>query len=132
VIEEYIRQIDQLLSTSEEVLRVEILRYSIRETELERVLHYRYRVRMRDGGTFDMVERLVEVQWVLDITKYRHHWQDGAGHLVKRWDNAPHHPQLNTFPHHLHQGAANRVVDHPPVNGLDTLRCILESYRDAS
>ena len=132
MIEEYIRQIDQLLSTSEAVVGVQILRYTVRQTELERVLHYRYRVRMRDGAALDIVERVVEVQGVLDITKYRHHWQDAAGQLVKRWDNAPHYPQLVSFPHHLHQGPSNQVLEHAPINGLDTLRCILGSFADVS
>ena len=25
-----------------------------------------------------------------------------AGHLILRYDNAPHHPEVGTFPHHKH------------------------------
>lgn len=24
--------------------------------------------------------------------------------LITRWDNAPHHPEIETFPHHIHEG----------------------------
>ncbi|MHA1973669.1 MAG: toxin-antitoxin system TumE family protein [Candidatus Hodarchaeales archaeon] len=33
---------------------------------------------------------------------YSYHWQDEAGKLLIRWDNAPHHKTLKTYPHHKH------------------------------
>ncbi|RJS73950.1 hypothetical protein CW696_00340 [ANME-2 cluster archaeon] len=38
----------------------------------------------------------------IEISKYSFHWQDMAGNLICRWDNAPHHPELDNFPHHIH------------------------------
>ncbi|MCS4541564.1 MAG: YcfL family protein [Euryarchaeota archaeon] len=38
----------------------------------------------------------------LQVQKYRFHWQDINGKLKKRWDNAPHHRELPTFPYHMH------------------------------
>jgi hypothetical protein len=72
-----------------------------------------------------MTERVLEVQGTLEMTKYRHHWQDGNGVLIKRWDNAPHYPAIDTFPHHLHDGAADCVVSHQAISGLEALRRIL-------
>lgn len=34
---------------------------------------------------------------------YSYHWQKNTGELIIRWDNAPHHKELNTFPHHRHK-----------------------------
>jgi hypothetical protein len=34
--------------------------------------------------------------------KYSFHWQDKSGALRSRWDNAPHHRNIITFPHHRH------------------------------
>ena len=34
--------------------------------------------------------------------KYAYHWQDGGGNLIIRWDNAPHWPDIRTYPHHVH------------------------------
>ena len=34
--------------------------------------------------------------------KYFYHWQDKSGSLLSRWDNAPHHSDLISFPHHRH------------------------------
>ena len=37
-----------------------------------------------------------------DHRKYAFHWQSSNGDLIIRWDNAPHFPDLLTFPHHKH------------------------------
>lgn len=34
--------------------------------------------------------------------KYRYHLQASDGRLVSRWDNAPHHLQISSFPDHRH------------------------------
>jgi hypothetical protein len=125
MIEEYLRNIDELLSTSAAVSDVEVVRRSLRDTDLEKVLNYRYRVTLVNGGLIEMTERVLEVQGTLAVTKYRHHWQDSRGRLLKRWDNAPHYPVIETFPHHLHDGAEDYVVRHPAITGLEVLHRIL-------
>ena len=35
---------------------------------------------------------------------YSFHWQKETGELINRWDNAPHHNDIKTFPHHQHTG----------------------------
>jgi hypothetical protein len=125
MVEEYLRQIEELLSTSPAVRDVELVRRAVRNTGLEKVLNYRYRITLADGGFVEMTERVVEVHGMLEMTKYRHHWQAGNGALLKRWDNAPHHPAIDTFPHHLHDGAEDLVVSHQAITGLEALRRIL-------
>lgn len=34
---------------------------------------------------------------------YSFHWQQSDSKLIMRWDNAPHHTQISTFPHHVHK-----------------------------
>ena len=36
------------------------------------------------------------------ITDYRYHYMGTDNRLIFRYDNAPHHPEINTFPHHKH------------------------------
>jgi hypothetical protein len=36
------------------------------------------------------------------LVKYKYQWQSPEGNLLKRWDNAPHHKEINTFPDHVH------------------------------
>ena len=125
MIEEYLQQLDELLSVSPAVRDVEVIRRSQRDTEWEKVLHYRYRILLTDGGLVEMSERLVERRGMVTTTKYRYHWQDKHGHLLKRWDNAPHHPEIETFPDHLHDGAEEQVVSHTSITGLEVLQQIL-------
>jgi len=126
MIEEYLRRLDELLSVSPFVRAVEVVRRSIRDTEFEKVLHYRYRVLLTNGDFVEMTERVLEAQGTLEVTKYRYHWQDCNGLLMKRWDNAPHYRAINTFPHHLHDGSEDHVVSHPAMTGLEALQQILE------
>lgn len=84
MIEEYLRQVDELLSASPAVRDAEIIRRTFRDTEWEEALHYRYCVFLTDGGLLEMSERIVEMRGMMITTKYRHHWQDGNGHLRKR------------------------------------------------
>jgi Family of unknown function (DUF6516) len=127
MIEAYLQGIDALLSASPLVRDVEIVRRAIRDTEFEKVLHYRYRVLLANGDFIEMTERVLEAQRRLEVTKYRHHWQDRHSRLLKRWDNAPHYPAIDTFPHHLHDGTEDYVVPHPAITGLEVLQYILET-----
>ena len=126
MIEAYLRRLDDLLSTSALVRDIEIVRRSIRDTEFEKVLHYRYRVLLANGDMVEMTERVLEAQGALEVSKYRDHWQNRQGLLIKRWDNAPHYRAIETFPHHLHDGAEDHVVRHPATTGLEVLQQILE------
>ena len=125
MIQEYLGQIDELLTTNSAVNDVAIVRRSIRDTDTEKVLNYRYRVTLADGSLVELTERVLEAQGILEVTRYRHHWQDADGHLIKRWDNAPHHPTVDTFPHHLHDGAEDSVASRPPITGFEVLQRIL-------
>ena len=37
-------------------------------------------------------------------SKYSYHWQTRTGEMLLRWDNAPHHSEISTHPHHKHDG----------------------------
>ncbi|OGC07662.1 hypothetical protein A2526_00010 [candidate division WOR-1 bacterium RIFOXYD2_FULL_36_8] len=36
--------------------------------------------------------------------KYRYHWQKKDASFIARWDNVPHHKEIQSFPFHLHEG----------------------------
>ena len=38
----------------------------------------------------------------MDERNYSYHWQNGNGDLIIRWDNAPYHPEVISYPHHKH------------------------------
>ncbi|MEL7663225.1 MAG: DUF6516 family protein [Methanosarcina mazei] len=59
------------------------------------------------------------------LAKYRYQWQSPQGNPVKRWDNAPHHKELDTFPHHVH--GPEEVRPSPPVDLNSILEEIINS-----
>jgi len=44
--------------------------------------------------------------------KYSFQWQYLSGNRIARWDNAPHYPNLPTFPHHVHLANGDVVESH--------------------
>lgn len=60
------------------------------------------------------------------VIKYSFHWQKDNGQLIKRWDNAAHHPEIETYPHHLHDGAEDVVFAYQPVSFEEILQIISE------
>ena len=55
--------------------------------------------------------------------KYRYHLQTSSGELVSRWDNAPHHPTVPTFPDHRHDDQG-QVHPTSPMNVPDVLDAV--------
>lgn len=41
---------------------------------------------------------------------YSFHFMDDSNATVFRYDNAPHHHDLDHFPHHKHEGADERAI----------------------
>lgn len=44
----------------------------------------------------------------ISIDKYRFHYMNKEGQMIFRYDNAPHHSGIPTFPHHKH--SSNNVI----------------------
>jgi len=61
------------------------------------------------------------------VEKYRYHWQKTSGKLIQRWDNANHHPELDTHPHHTHIQEEEKVQPHKKTNLGEVLEEILRS-----
>jgi len=62
------------------------------------------RLLIKDGSFLDI--------WLSADGDYAYHWEQRSqsGHLY-RWDNAPHHPQIRTFPLHMHNGDESTVIE---------------------
>ncbi len=60
----------------------------------------------------------------VEISKYNFHWQDATGNLIRRWENAPHHPELDNYPHHVH---AKDTVSASSEIGIRTVLSVVKS-----
>jgi hypothetical protein len=78
----------------------------------------RIRLRFADNSLLEISEAVTLIAGVLNWLSYRYHYQTANGALIFRYDNAPHHPELRTYPDHKHTAVA--VVDstHPTIEQL--------------
>jgi hypothetical protein len=74
-----------------------------------------------DGSRLHFRE-LVEAQDEVVRRMYSYHYQDADANLIFRYDDTPHHPDLNTFPYHKHDGSETSVVAATPPNLPAVLR----------
>lgn len=109
------------------VLYPQVLHWAVlREEALEEMGLFRYRLTLGDGSQLEMFERFQVIAESVTVAKYSFHWQDAAGQLLKRWDNAAHHPEVAPHPHHVHDGAETNVLAHDPMNAEKVLELITE------
>ncbi len=71
-------------------------------------------IAFKDGSTFHFKEVLLG-----ENRHYRFHYMDERNNLISRWDTAPHHKELKTFPHHAHLPGS--VKESEPVKLTDVL-----------
>ena len=77
---------------------------------ITRYEQYGASLRLRMEITFIDGSKLLVRETVLEgkERKYAYHWQSGEGKPLVRWDNAPHW-DIETAPHHKHDGTTNAV-----------------------
>ena len=95
---DYFSEIQNLLRRSAFIENVDV-EYEVKSKTVG-IIHGT--VGMIDGSTLQFLE-LVNIKGD-EITrpKYRFHFMDSADEMVFRYDNAPHHPEVVTYPHHKH------------------------------
>ena len=89
------------------------------------MLHYRYHVLRTSGDVVEMIE------WGLQPRGHSRSESivplaGSSGELIKRWDNVPHSHAIESFPHHLQDGAEDHVVSHPVTTALEVFPYSLE------
>ena len=103
----YFDSIQSLFERNPLILSYKIVRERIADvegfTEIEASLINNYR--------FNFFEYYSSTSGVL---KYRYQLLNEVSKIVVRWDNAPHHPEISTFPHHIH--ILNSVSESPKIN----------------
>jgi len=98
VIETYFANLEQYLIENQNVDSFDILRKDISLSEGK----IRLKIVLSDKSMLDVFEYVVSFDTSISLKKYGYHWQNLKNELIKRWDNAPHHPDLENYPHHIH------------------------------
>lgn len=55
---------------------------------------------------------------VLVVDKYRFHYMDRRGRLIFRYDNAPHHKEISSFPNHKHTSSGVAESSRPSIQDV--------------
>jgi Family of unknown function (DUF6516) len=88
----------------------------------ERVPHW-WTVTFAPGSSYPIVSSQLEFseymrrssEGEIAAITYSYHWANADNELIKRWDNAPHFPDLPGFPDHIHDGATGEVTSGQPM-----------------
>ncbi len=97
-IQEYFSEIELRLLENPIYKEYSIIRKDILYNEAK----IRIQINLVNEDLLEIFEYLQEKGGKLTSIKYSYHWQDKEGRLKLRWDNAPHHKELDNFPHHIH------------------------------
>ncbi len=93
-----------------------VLSFSVNERE-ERLQEGFIRIRavLSNGDLIEAFEFVVPKADAIETLTYRIHWQSSDGQLKRRWDNAPHHREIPTFPNHVHLRSSEGVGASEPM-----------------
>lgn len=61
-----------------------------------------------------------------ELMKYSYYWFTSNNKLISGWDNAPHHKEIKSFPHHRH--TADGVEPSVERNFLDIIKYIEKKF----
>ncbi|MBU1698476.1 MAG: hypothetical protein KKD21_15785 [Proteobacteria bacterium] len=76
------------------ILSIEEVSYIARKG----IEEYKAKLILRDGTNLRIAEKWVDKR----LGKYSYYWLDEENRGIIGWDNAPHHNELENFPHHKH------------------------------
>jgi hypothetical protein len=88
-----------------------------------------------DGSTLRVILYLkngdnlrVAEQWEgVQLKRYSYYWLTSDNQLKIGWDNAPHHKQLKTFPHHKHVQSQKKLQPSVETCLEEVMMVILQS-----
>lgn len=102
----------------------------VRERHLEDRGFFRARLRLRNEDFLEVAEFFIIRDDIAVTMEYRHQWMDATKTVLRRrWDNAPHYPDLPGAPHHVHIGD-NSHVEQSEAMSIIALISLLERAID--
>jgi hypothetical protein len=109
----YVEAVKDRLLTEPSVVAFHIIRERITISDG----HLRARLTLTDESWLEFSEYIQRGgDGQIAVVTYSYHWANACGHLIRRWDNTPHFPELSNFPHHIHEGDAGAVIPGKPVS----------------
>lgn len=83
--------------------------------------YYRLKIQFENRSVLFVREYVDEKE-----RSYAFHWQDEDNQMIVRWDNAPHHQHILTFPHHKH--TPEGIFENSEIALLDVIKVIRQQH----
>lgn len=119
---EYLEAVKTLLLTHPLVEDFHVIRERMTATDA----HLRVRAKLINGFLLEFSEYVQRIPGDVQVVTYSHHCTDSENNLFVRWDNTPHFPNMEGFPHHQHIGDPENVRPHSPMDIFRVLDEIAE------
>jgi len=115
----YLVEIDLALIGSPIILEYQVIR-SWSNTDDG---YIRFRATLINGDFLEAAEYFIIRHGQIETIDYHYQWMDATKQLLRRrWDSTPHYPELENFPHHIHDGDEDNVIPGQMMSILQLLR----------
>jgi hypothetical protein len=99
VIQKPVSEIEKTIDSSSIVLSSNIQKYF---GPGEEAAYLKGQVTIIDSSILEIAIFAAESRGTLSIDKYRLHNMNSVWQMLFRYDNSPHHPEIDSHPHHKH------------------------------
>jgi len=123
VIQEFVHEIEKSVASTPIVLSSNIQKHFGPALE---TVYLKGHLLIIDSSILEIAIFATESHNLLSIEKYRFHYMDRIGRMLFRYDNAPHHSEIGSHPHHKH--TPDKIV---PTTIMPSLKDILNEISAA-
>jgi hypothetical protein len=116
VIQRFVENIEKTIASSSIVLSSDVQKHFGPALE---TVYLKGRLLIIDSSILEIAIFATESRKTVSIEKYRLHYMNSTGQMLFRYDNAPHHPEIDSYPYHKH--TSDRIVP----STMPTLKDIL-------
>ena len=97
----FVSEIEKSIDSSYIVLSSNIQKYF---GPGEETVYLKGHIAIIDSSILEIAIFATQSDDAISIDKYRLHYMSNSGQMLFRYDNAPHHPEIDSHPHHKHSG----------------------------
>lgn len=99
MIKKFVSEIEKTIDSSSIVISSKIEKFY---GPGEETVYLKGQLTIIDSSALEIAIFATETRGKVSVDKYRLHYMNNAGQMLFRYDNAPHHPEIESHPHHKH------------------------------
>ena len=115
MIQKFVAEIEKTIDSSSIVLLSNIQKYF---GPGEETVYLKGQITIIDSSTLEISIFATESSEKLSVHKYRLHYMNDDRQMVFRYDNSPHHPEIDSYPHHKHTPGEIRPSNIPSIQDI--------------